>query len=88
MPLSYKQVFPYLNTCKEMQGNPSTVSLPKEPMWSNVRILHDGKSIFFPDCSKSNVLFVKDLFSGVGILISPEEIMRILENTSNLICII
>ena len=86
MPLFYKQVFACFNTCKEIQGNPSTVSLLKEPIWSNMRFLHKGKSIFFPNWSKSNILFVKDLFSAKGILKSPDEIIRILENKSNWIC--
>ena len=48
MPLFYKKVFACFNTCKEIQGNPSTVSLlKKKPIWSNMRFLHKGKSIFF-----------------------------------------
>ena len=45
-----------------------------------------GKSIFFPNWSKSNILFVKVLFSEMGILKSPDEIIRILENKNNWIC--
>ena len=51
-----------------------------------MRFLHKGKSIFFPNWSKSNILFVKDLFSAKGILKYPDEIIRILENKSNWIC--
>ena len=55
MPLFYKHVFASFIRCKEIQGNPSTVSLLKEPIWSNMRYLHKGKSIFFPNWSKSNI---------------------------------
>ena len=41
---------------------------------------------FFQNWSKSNILFVKDLFSDKEILKSPDEILRILENKSNWIC--
>lgn len=86
MPLFYKQAFTCFNTCKDLQNKLSPETFLKQPIWSNLMFLYKGKTIFFKTWLKSNILFVKDLYSEAGTLKSPEEIANVLINKNNWLC--
>ena len=86
MPLFYKQVFTCFNACKNINDKLNIVHFIKQPIWSNEKFSYRGKSIYFPNWLKSNILYVKDLFTDNGVLKTPEDIMRILVNKNNWIC--
>ena len=83
MPLFYKQVFTCFNACKNINDKLNIVHFIKQPIWSNEKFSYRGKSIYFPNWLKSNILYVKDLFTNNGVLKPPEDIMRILSNKNN-----
>ena len=86
MPLFYKQVFTCFNACKNINDKLNIVHFIKQTIWSNEKFSYRGKSIYFPNWLKSNILYVKDLFTDNGVLKTPEDIMRILVNKNNWIC--
>ena len=68
LPLFYKEIFMYFNQCKKITeiSSMNINDVLQEPIWNNRHLVFDGKPMFFKNWIKSNILYVKDLFTDNG----------------------
>ena len=87
LPQFYKDVIISFNECKKLTPiqNMSTCSFFQQPIWMNRYFVHKGKTIYFSSWIKSNILYVKDLFTDNGFK-SLEEIGVDLLQKRNWLC--
>ena len=65
LPIFYEQVFVCFNECKKLTPlhNLSTCSFFQQPIWMNRFFKYRDKTLYFSSWIKSNILYVKDLFT-------------------------
>ncbi len=85
IPKFWAQVFASLNECKDLRPFSSTsdYNFLSAPLWFNEQFKFKNKPIFLPNWAKSNILYVKDLFSNQGLLVSENFIFGTLTNKQN-----
>ena len=85
IPYFWAQVFAYVNECKTLVKNEllNTHDFLAEPIWLNERFCINKKPVFISNWTKSNILYVKDLFDDHGHLKSEENIFQNLINKRN-----
>ncbi len=85
IPKFWAEVFASINQCKTLKNNDNIndSEFLSEPIWMNERFKYRNKPIFISNWSKSNILFVKDLFEINGDYISEVNLMNKLANKSN-----
>ena len=83
----YEQVFVSFNECKKLTPlhSLSTCSFFQQPIWMNRYFRFRGKTLYFSSWIKSNILYVKDLFTEHGFK-TFEEIGGILRQKQNWLC--
>ena len=85
IPNFWKEVFSFFMECKSFK-NQETISnheILAEPIWLNKRFRFNGKPLFISNWTKSNILYVKDLYDQEGNLITGPVLIERLETKSN-----
>ena len=69
LPMFYQQVFISFNECKKYPNitTMSTETFLSQPLWNNRLFVYKGKTLFFKEWSKSNLLYVKDIVDVNGL---------------------
>ena len=85
IPQFWAQVFAYVNECKTMVNTEllNSNDFLSEPLWLNKRLCTNKKAVFISNWTKSNILYVKDLFDNTGEMKSENDILTILVNKRN-----
>ena len=85
IPKFWAQVFAYFNECKTLRpySNTSNYNFLSALLWFNEQIKFKNKPIFLANWSKSNILYVKDLFPVQGQFVSENIIFGSLVNKQN-----
>ena len=88
LPIFYREVFTFFNTCKKQNDihKQNANSLMQQPIWNNLLIQVQGKTLFFPHWSKSGILYVKDLFRNDGSFKNLVDFDDILLDKKNWLC--
>ena len=71
--------------CKKIKDENliSNSEILSEPIWLNNRFKFNGKIIFISNWTKSNILYVKDLFDEDGNFITETNLILALTNSAN-----
>ena len=87
LPTFYEQVFVCFNECKKLTPlhNLSTCSFFQQPIWMNRYFKYRDKTLYFSSWIKSNIMYVKDLFTEHGFK-TLEEIGGVLRQKQNWLC--
>ncbi len=80
LPKFWAEVFAYANECKSIKNieNMSESEFLAEPIWFNTKLKINNKPIFLSNWTKSNILYIKDLFDRQGNLITENMVQNIL----------
>ncbi len=85
LPKFWAQMFASLNECKTIKSldRQSDYDFLTMPLWFNNQIKFKNKILNFKSWSKSNLLYVRDLYKINGNFLSEDNLFQVLQNKSN-----
>ena len=87
LPKFYVQVLTSYNRCKQETNktNANNYHTLTQPLWGNTSFLANGKTLFFPEFTNSNIYYLKDLVNEDGRFKSDNELYNTVSKKNNIL---